>query len=86
MVSAIALIVFTSQPNLSVESGTQPSFHPNCRHEIIYAKFNLEAFTHHFTLARFGTIKILMLILSDDPLMSLTGIELLRINMWTKKF
>ena len=33
---------FTSQPNLSVESGTQPSLHPNCHHQIIYAKFNLE--------------------------------------------
>ena len=35
-------LIFRSQPNLSVESGTQPSFHPNCYHQIIYAKFNLE--------------------------------------------
>ena len=35
-------LIFTSQPNLSVESGTQPSLHPNCHHQIIYAKFNLE--------------------------------------------
>ena len=35
-------LVFTSQPNLSVESGTQPSLHPNCHHQIIYARFNLE--------------------------------------------
>ena len=35
---------FTSQPNLSVESGTQPSLHPNCHHQIIYAKFNLAVF------------------------------------------
>ena len=35
-------LIFTSQPNLSVESGTQPSHHPNCHHQIIYAKFNLE--------------------------------------------
>ena len=35
-------LIFTSQPNLSVESGTQPSLHPNCQHQIIYAKFNLE--------------------------------------------
>ena len=35
-------LIFTSQPNLSVESGTQPSLHPNCRHQIIYTKFNLE--------------------------------------------
>ena len=35
-------LIFTSQPNLSVESGTQPSLHPNCHHQIIYVKFNLE--------------------------------------------
>ena len=35
-------IYFKWQPNLSVESGTQPSLHPNCHHQIIYAKFNLE--------------------------------------------
>ena len=36
-------LIFTSQPNLSVESVTQPSFHHNnCPHQIIYAKFNLE--------------------------------------------
>ena len=35
-------LIFTSQPNLSVESGTQPSLHPNCHHQIIYAKFNIE--------------------------------------------
>ena len=35
-------LVFTSQPNLSVESGTQATLHPNCYHQIIYAKFNLE--------------------------------------------
>ena len=35
-------LIFTSQPNLSVESEIQPSIHPNCHHQIIYAKFNLE--------------------------------------------
>ena len=35
-------LIFTSQPNLSVESGTQPSLHPNCHHQIVYAIFNLE--------------------------------------------
>ena len=33
---------FTSQPNLSVEPGTQPSLHANCHHQIIYAKFIIE--------------------------------------------
>ena len=35
-------LIFTLQPNLSVESGTQPSLHPNCHHQIIYSKFDLE--------------------------------------------
>ena len=35
-------LIFTSQPNLSVESGTQRSHHPNCHHQILYAIFNLE--------------------------------------------
>ena len=32
---------FTSQPNLIVESGVHPSLHPNCHHQIVYARFNL---------------------------------------------
>ena len=28
-------LIFTSQLNLSVESGTYPSLHPNCHHQII---------------------------------------------------
>ena len=35
-------LAFTSQPNLIVDSGTHPSLHPNCHHQIIYAKFNLK--------------------------------------------
>ena len=35
-------LIFISQPNLSVELETQPSLHPNCHHQIIYAKFNIE--------------------------------------------
>ena len=32
-------LIFTSQPNLVVESGVHPSLHPNCHHQIIFAKF-----------------------------------------------
>ena len=81
-------LIFTSQPNLSVESGTKCSLDPNFHHQIIYIKFIsntpyliLKSFTHHLTLEKLGTIKIQMLILSDNPLMHLTGIQLLRINM-----
>ena len=33
-------LIFISQPNLSVESGIQPSFHHNYHHQIICAKFD----------------------------------------------
>ena len=34
-------LIFTLQPNLVVESGVHPSLHPNCHHQIVFAKFNL---------------------------------------------
>ena len=34
-------MIFTSQPNLLVESGVHPSLHLNCHHQIVFAKFNL---------------------------------------------
>ena len=34
-------LIFTSQPNLGVESGVHPSLHPKCHHQIAFAKFNL---------------------------------------------
>ena len=34
-------LIFTSQPNLVMESGVYSSFHPSCHHQIIFAKFNL---------------------------------------------
>ena len=37
-------LIFTSQPNLVIESGVHPSLHQNCHHQIIYAKFNLQMF------------------------------------------
>ena len=35
-------LIFTSQPNLVIESGTHSSLHENCHHQIIYAKSNLK--------------------------------------------
>ena len=32
--------IFTSQPNLVVESVLHPSLHPNCHHQIVFAKLN----------------------------------------------
>ena len=34
-------LIFTSQPNLVMESGFLSSPHPNCHHQVVFAKFNL---------------------------------------------
>ena len=35
-------LIFTSQPNLVMESGVHSSLHPNCHHQIGFAKINLK--------------------------------------------
>ena len=37
-------LIFTSQPNIVIESGVHPSLHPNCHHQIIFVKFNLKIY------------------------------------------
>ena len=37
-------LIFTSQPNLVVDSSIHPSLHENCHHQIIYSKFDLKMF------------------------------------------
>ena len=37
-------LIFTSQPNLVMESGIHSSLHSNCHHHIVFAKFNLPIF------------------------------------------
>ena len=37
-------LIFTSQPNLVMESGVQPSLHPKCHHQLVLAKFNLSIY------------------------------------------
>ena len=32
-------LIFTSQPNLVMESGIHSSLHSNCHHQIVFAKF-----------------------------------------------
>ena len=34
--------IFTSLPSLIIDSGVHSSLQPNCRYQIVYAKFNLE--------------------------------------------
>ena len=35
-------LIFTSQPNLAMESGVYSSLHPNCYHHLVFAKINLK--------------------------------------------
>ena len=35
-------LVFTSQPNLVMESTVHSSLHENCHHQLVHAKFNLK--------------------------------------------
>ena len=37
-------LIFTSQPNMIMNSGVHPSLHSSCHHQIIYAKFDLKFF------------------------------------------
>ena len=37
-------LIFTSQPKLVMNSGVHSSLHVNCRHQIIFAKFNLQIY------------------------------------------
>ena len=34
-------LIFTSQPNLVMESGVHSSLHPNCHHQVVFSKSNL---------------------------------------------
>ena len=37
-------LIFTSIPNYLMESGVQPSFEPNCHHQLVFAKFDLSIY------------------------------------------
>ena len=37
-------LIFTTRPNLVVESSVHPSLHLNCHHQIVFAKFNLQIY------------------------------------------
>ena len=37
-------LFFTDQPNLSVNCGVHASLHPNCHHQIVYSRFNLDIY------------------------------------------
>ena len=37
-------LIFTNQPNLSVNSEVHSSLHPNCHHQIVHTSFNLDIY------------------------------------------
>ena len=37
-------LIFTNQPNLSVNSGVHSSLYPNCHHQIVHTSFNLDIY------------------------------------------
>ena len=37
-------LIFTSQPNMVIDSGVHASLHSNCHHQFIYVKFDLKIF------------------------------------------
>ena len=37
-------LIFTSQPNLVMESGVHSSLHPNCYHQIVFTKINVKIY------------------------------------------
>ena len=82
-ISSIDLI-FTSQPNLINESGTYPSLHPNCHHQIIFANFNLkihypplyERDIWHYHDANVDLIKQAVNIVDWETLLDLNDVDL----------
>ena len=53
-------LIFTDQPNLSVNSGVHASLHSNCHHQIVHTSFNLNSSEPPHTNVLYGirTIQI----------------------------
>ena len=61
-------LIFTNQPNLSVNSGVHASLHPNCHHQIIHSSFNLNISYPHHIKDLYGIIKRLIQKIFKKPL------------------
>ena len=61
-------LTFTSQPNMVIDSNVHASLHSNCHHQIIYAKFDLKIFIHHYMRGRCGISNMQILIISKGQL------------------
>ena len=80
------LIIFKSQPNLVVESGVHPSLHPNCHHQIVFAKFNLMISYPPPYSREFGIIEKQILTLSEEQLATSIGKKPSITLMSTRKY
>ena len=68
-------LVLTSQPNSIVDFDVHPCLHPNCHHQIVFARFDSEIHYEHTPRhmnVRCGITNIQMLIVSDKKLICLT--------------
>ena len=70
--------IFTSQPNLSVDSDMHPSFHENCHDQIIYSEFNLKTLYPSPYEKLISITSMQISILLRKPLIVLTGKKLLK--------
>ena len=50
-------LIFTDQPNLSVNSGVHASLRPNCHHQVVHTKFNLNISYSHHSSVLYGITK-----------------------------
>ena len=66
--SFIDFLIFTNQPNLSVNSGVHASLHPNCHHQIIHSSFNLNISYPPPYQRLYGVIKRLIQKIFEKPL------------------
>ena len=56
-------LIFTSNPSILVDSGTEKFLSNICHHDIIYGKINLESLFLHHISRLFGITRMLVLVL-----------------------
>ena len=66
-------LIFTSQPNLVMESGIHSSFHSNCQHQIVFSNLICLFSILRLTKELFGIMKEQILDVSEELLISLIG-------------
>ena len=76
-------LIFTTQPNMVLESGVRHSLHQNCHHQIIFAKFNI--LTHLPMRGQFFITPKQMLTIFNKQLIFLIGRTLSLILMLMSK-